>query len=55
MNINEHLLKKVQLFPKEYNYLAKLLLQEIEKGKKSESQIQQMLLDEIAEILEEEE
>ncbi|MEH7333949.1 hypothetical protein V7161_14990 [Neobacillus drentensis] len=54
MKINKDLDAKIQQFPQDLVYLAKILLSEIESGKKSHSQIEEMIRQEIREIVLEE-
>lgn len=56
MNINENLVKKINEFENEsIRYLAIQLLKEVEKDTKSITQIENMLLHEIQELIREEE
>ncbi|MGX6443563.1 hypothetical protein ACWM35_10125 [Neobacillus sp. K501] len=54
MKINKDLNEKIQQFPKDLSYLARILLAEIESGKKSHSQIEELIRREIREIVLEE-
>lgn len=54
-SINEHLIKRIRQFDGDYSYLAELLLKEIEKDKKNETQLQEILLREITNIIAEQE
>lgn len=55
MNINKDLDKKISQFPGELADIAKLLLKELEAGRKSNSKIEEMIRDEIRELVLEEE
>ena len=54
MNMNDELNKKISEFPGELAGLAKYLLKELDAGKRSESQIEASIRDEIREIVIEE-
>lgn len=54
MKINKDLNEKIQQFPEDLSYLARILLTEIESGKKSHSQIEELIRREIREIVLEE-
>jgi hypothetical protein len=51
MKLNKDLNTKIEEFPKNLAYLAKLLLSEIESGKKSNTQIEEMIRLEIRELV----
>ena len=51
MNMNDDLKNKIQEFPDELRYLANFLLKEIDSAKRSNSQIEALLRDEIREIV----
>jgi hypothetical protein len=55
MKINQDLNKKIEEFPRDLSYLAKLLMRELESGTKSNTQIETLIRDEIREIVLEEE
>jgi hypothetical protein len=55
MNINKDLDRKISQFPGELADIAKLLLKELEAGRKSNSKIEEMIRDEIRELVLEEE
>ena len=55
MKINRDLKKKIEEFPPDLAYLARLLMKELETGTKSNSQIENLIRDEIREIVLEEE
>ncbi|WP_174733241.1 hypothetical protein [Mesobacillus harenae] len=55
MKINKDLDKKISDFPGELSYIAKLLLQELEAGRKSNASIEEMIREEIRELVLEEE
>jgi hypothetical protein len=54
MKINQNLNSKIEEFPGDLAYLGKLLLSEIESGKKSNAQIEEMIRREIRELVLEE-
>ncbi|MEH6917369.1 hypothetical protein V7Y60_25150 [Priestia megaterium] len=54
MKINKDLDVKIQEFPEDLSYLARLLLNEIELGKRSNSQIEDIIREEIRELVLEE-
>lgn len=51
MKTNSHLDKKIEEFPEDLSYLAKLLLKEIELGRRSNSQIEELMRQEIRELV----
>lgn len=53
MSINDNLLDKINEFPSDIRYLAKELLNGIEKDKTT-TQLEEILMNEIAELIEEE-
>ncbi|MGD7054226.1 hypothetical protein [Sutcliffiella horikoshii] len=55
MRINKDLDVKIKGFSGDLSYLAELLLKEVEAGKKSNTQIEAMLREEIREIVMEDE
>jgi hypothetical protein len=55
MNTNKDLERKINDFPEDLNDLAKLLLSELESGRKSSSAIQELIREEIRELVLEEE
>jgi hypothetical protein len=55
LNIHKELEKKISKFPGELSYIAKLLLKELESGKKSNASIEEMIREEIRELVLEEE
>jgi hypothetical protein len=55
MNTNKDLERKINEFPEDLNDLAKLLLSELESGRKSSSAIQELIREEIRELVLEEE
>lgn len=55
MKINRDLNKKIEEFPRDLSYLAKILMSELEFGTKSNSQIESLIRDEIREIVLEDE
>lgn len=55
MKINEDLHAKIKEFPEDLSYLAKLLLSELESGRRSNSQIEELIREEIREIVLEDE
>ncbi|MFS0862046.1 hypothetical protein [Fredinandcohnia sp. 179-A 10B2 NHS] len=55
MKINKDLNKKIEEFPRDLSYLAKILMSELESGTKSNSQIEALIRDEIREIVLEDE
>jgi hypothetical protein len=55
MNANKDLERKINDFPEDLNDLAKLLLSELESGRKSSSAIQELIREEIRELVLEEE
>ena len=54
MDLNKNLLEKVKELPRDIGDIALIMLRELEKGKKSQSQIEEIILDEIRELLAEE-
>lgn len=54
MRINKDLDEKIKEFPGELSYIAKLLLKEIETGRRSNSQIEELIRQEIKELVLEE-
>jgi hypothetical protein len=55
MKINLDLNRKIEEFPRDLSYLAKLLMSELESGTKSNTQIEALIRDEIREIVLEDE
>jgi hypothetical protein len=55
MKINKDLNRKIEEFPRDLSYLAKLLMSELESGTKSNTQIEALIRDEIREIVLEDE
>ncbi|MDA2035852.1 MULTISPECIES: hypothetical protein [Bacillus] len=55
MKINQDLNGKIEQFPHDLAYLAKLLMKELETGTKSNTQIESLIRDEIREIVLEDE
>jgi hypothetical protein len=55
MKMNKDLNDKIEKFPNNLSYLAKILLKELETGKRSNSQIEELIRQEIREIVLEEE
>ena len=55
MKINQDLFRKIEQFPSDLSYLGKLLMNELESGTKSHSQIETIIREEIREIVLEEE
>lgn len=55
MNIHKDLEKKINEFPGELSYIARLLLKELEAGKRSNAAIEEMIREEIRELVLEEE
>jgi hypothetical protein len=51
MNMNDDLKNKINEFPDQLKYLANFLLKEIDSAKRSNSQIEVLLRDEIREIV----
>lgn len=51
MELNNNLVVKIKEMPDEYANVALKLLEELEKGRKSRSQIEEMLLQEVREIM----
>ncbi|MBT2682245.1 hypothetical protein J7E42_01305 [Bacillus sp. ISL-37] len=55
MNINKDLDKKIKEFPGELSAIARILLQELEAGRRSTSKIEELIREEIRELVLEEE
>lgn len=55
MDININLKEKLKVLPRDIRYIAKELLSEVEKERKSIPQLEEMILDEIRELIAEEE
>ncbi|UOE53594.1 hypothetical protein [Cytobacillus oceanisediminis] len=55
MNINKDIEKKIKLFPGELSDVARILLQELEAGRRSNASIEELIRDEIRELVLEEE
>ncbi|MFV8829547.1 hypothetical protein [Alkalihalobacterium sp. APHAB7] len=55
MSINKDLEKKINQFPGELSDIAKLLLRDLEAGRKSHASIEEMIREEIRELVLEEE
>lgn len=55
MKLNKDLMDKINAFPEELADLAVLLLKELESGKKSNTQIEELMRREIRELVLEEE
>jgi hypothetical protein len=51
MKINRDLHSKINEFPRELSDLASLLLKELETGKKSNTQIEELIREEIRELV----
>lgn len=54
MAINKNLYKKLENYDEDISYLGKILLEELEKEKKSRTKIEEIILEEIKEIVWEE-
>lgn len=54
MKMNKDLDAKIGQFPEDLSYLARILLREIESGKRSHSQIEELIRQEIREMVLEE-
>lgn len=54
MSLNDELKRKIEDLPRDYAYLANLLLNELEKGTKANTQIEQLIKDEIRDMVLEE-
>ena len=55
MNINKEIEKKIQQFPGELSAIARILLQELEAGRRSNASIEELIREEIRELVLEEE
>lgn len=55
MSINVNLSEKLKELPDDIGYIARVVLNDLEKGKKSNLQIEEIILEEIRELLAEEE
>lgn len=55
MKINNDLNKKIEEFPDDLSYLGKVIMRELESATKSNSQIEELIRDEIREMVLEDE
>lgn len=55
MNINKDIEKKILKFPGELSAIARILLQELEAGRRSNASIEELIREEIRELVLEEE
>ena len=55
MKINNDLNKKIEEFPEDLSYLGKVIMRELESATKSNSQIEELIRDEIREMVLEDE
>lgn len=55
MNINKDIENKIKQFPGELSDIARILLQELETGRRSNASIEELIRDEIRELVLEEE
>ena len=55
MSINVNLSEKLKELPSDIRFIAMEILKELERGKRSNTQIEEMILEEIRELLVEEE
>lgn len=54
MDINVNLSEKLKEVPSDVRFIAVQILKELERGKKSQSQIEELILEEIREVMAEE-
>lgn len=51
MNINSNLVGEIKKLPRDIGDVSMIILKELDKGKKSQTQIEELILEEIRELL----